>query len=315
MASLFPKSENGNGRPKPHNISNEILQERLQRRGGVHLNFLRCPVDGNPLLQSMGSLICKHDPSHIYPQEQGVYRLVTRDQAATFEQQSFAEAEALQSQGWQPPDVDSFRQLPQTGLPGWSVTYWQRRANVTAEFWRVLEAARRDAEMLPIGSMGYALDVSDSTGWFAYCLDVSGFNTIAAGQFIGPYGLTAYPYARYVRVLTSCQDLPFEKGVFDLVVFSFSLEKLPHPASTLRKAAQLLQPGAHLVVMLDLPNEASNGNEDLVGVFEKTMREVGLEVERRRVPPIGSPVNKITQSIRRARADSPALVVGRLVSR
>lgn len=298
---------NGNGSTPP-----QWTQERLKKRGGIHLSFLRCPVDGSALTQMGSGLVCQQEAGHVYPLQDGVYCLVTPEQAVTFDQQSAAMAQQLQSQGWLPPDVDTFRQLPQTGLAGWPALYWQRRANVTAEFWRISEAARRDAEMLPIGSMGYALDISDSTGWFAYCLDVSGFNTIGMSQHIGPYGLTAYPYARYLRVQTAWETLPFETGAFDLVVFSFSLEKYAQPERTLRTAVELLQPGGHLVVMLDMLDDESNGKPDLVSLAEKVMREVGLEVERRRVTPMGNPVNKIAQTLRRA--DTPALVVGRLIT-
>ncbi|MBI5929509.1 MAG: methyltransferase domain-containing protein [Chloroflexi bacterium] len=311
MASSFSKHQNGNG---AHPTVNAALQERLQKRGGIHLSFLRCPVDNSPLTPADGGLACQHDPTHIYPLENGVYRLVTPQQAAAFEAQSAAEAQSLQAQGWLPPDADTFRQLPQTGLEGWPIPYWQRRANVTAELWRVLEAARRDAEMLPIGSMGYALDISDGMGWLAYCLDVSGFNTIGVSQHVGPYGLTAYPYARFLRVQASCETLPFEKEAFHLVVFSFSLEKLPDPEATLRKAAGFLQAGAHLAVMLDASDDELNGKQDLVELAETVMREAGLQVERRRVTPIGNPVAKITQTLRRVGADSPALVVGRLIT-
>lgn len=310
MGNSYSKYENGNGSMPPQNPL--LTQERLKKRGGNHLAFLRCPVDGRALTSTDSGLVCQQEAGHIYPLEDGVYRLVTREQAVAFEQQSAVETQQLQGQGWLAPDVDTFRQLPQTGLAGWPVGYWQRRASVTAELWRVLEAARRDAEMLPIGSMGYALDISDSTGWLAYCLDVSGFNTIAVSQHVGPYGLTTYPYARYLRVQMAWDALPFETGVFDLVVFSFSLEKLTHPAKLLRKAAGLLQPGGHLAVMLDLPDDESNGKPDLVSLSEKVMREAGLEVERRRVTPMGNPVNKIAQTLRRA--DAPALVVGRLIT-
>lgn len=298
---------NGNGSTPP-----QLTQERLKKRGGIHLSFLRCPVDGSALIQTGSGLVCQQEAGHVYALQDGVYHLVTPEQAVVFNQQSVAMAQQLQSQGWLPPDVDTFRQLPQTGLAGWPALYWQRRANVTAEFWRILEAARRDAEMLPIGSMGYALDISDSTGWFAYCLDVSGFNTIGMSQHVGPYGLTSYPYARYLRVQTAWDSLPFKTRVFDLVVFSFSLEKYAQPERTLREAAELLQPGGHLVIMLDLLDDEPNGKPDLVSLAEKVMREVGLEVERRRVTPMGNPVNKIAQTLRRA--DTPALVVGRLIT-
>jgi SAM-dependent methyltransferase len=304
-----PKHENGNGAYPA--MTPSILQERLRKRGGTHLKFLRCPVDGGELVTEGGRLVCQQNAAHNYPLEQGVYRLVTAEQAVQFEKEALKSDQTLQGQGWLPPNVDSFRQLPQTGLEGWPVTYWQRRANVVAEFWRVLETARRDAEMLPIGSMGYALDISDGMGWFAYCLDVSGFNTIGLSQYVGPYNMTAYPYARYLRVQASIQKLPFEKGAFDLVVFSFSLHRVENPAQVLQQAAALLQPGAHLVVMHDV---VENGDE-LVSLSETVMREAGLEVERRRVAPMGSPVTKLTQTLRRAGTDSPPLVVGRRITR
>jgi SAM-dependent methyltransferase len=304
-----PKHENGNGAYPSSPPS--ILQERLRKRGGTHLNFLRCPVDGGELIAEGGRLVCQQNATHAYPLEQGVYRLVTSEQAQQFEKDALAMSQSMQMQGALPPDVDSFRQLPQTGLEGWPVTYWQRRANVVAEFWRVLEAARRDAEMLPIGSMGYALDISDGMGWFAYCLDVSGFNTIGLSQYVGSYGLTAYPYARYLRVQAPIQQLPFEKGLFDLVVFSFSLHQVENPAQVLQQAALLLQPGAHLVVMHD----TVENDDELVALSETVMREAGFEVERRRVAPMGNPVTKLTQTLRRAGTDSPPLVVGRRITR
>lgn len=314
MGNSYSKYQNGNGSTPPGN-SDALLQEqeRFKKRGGIHLSFLRCPVDGSALTPTESGLVCQQAADHIYALEDGVYRLATREQSTAFSQQSEAAAQQFLAQGWLPPDVDSFRQLPQTGLTGWPIGYWQRRANVTAELWRVLEAARRDAEMLPIGSMGYALDISDSTGWLAYCLDVSGFNTIGVSQHVGPYGLTAYPYARYLRVQTAWELLPFEKRAFHLVVFSFSLEKCADPEPLLRKATELLQPGGHLAVMLEMPDDETNGKQDLVSLSERVMRVAGLEVERRRVTPIGNPVTKIAQTLRRA--DSPALVVGRLMTR
>jgi SAM-dependent methyltransferase len=205
--------------------------------------------------------------------------------------------------------MDTFRQLPQTGLNGWPPGYWQQRAYSTAEFWRVVEGARRAAERLPIGSMGLAVDLSDGMGWLGYCLDVSGFNTLAVSQDAGPYGLAAYEYARYLRVQASLERPPLAQGAFDLVVFSFGLDGLDDLQTALRYAAALLQPDGHLLVMTDAgDNERRPATLKLV---EHTLREAGLSVRRRRVGPMGSSVDKLAQIVRRATSGIPPLVIGR----
>jgi SAM-dependent methyltransferase len=230
-------------------------------------------------------------------------------QRETFEAASAAQAAEFTAQGRQAPDVDSFRKLPQTPLEGWPLGYWQQRAYSTAEFWRVMEAARIDAEMLPIGSMGYAVDLSENTGWFAYCLDVSGYNTVAVSPYSGAYGLDAYPYARYLRVQASLDNPPLAKGVFDLVVFSFSLDSVENPQVALQNAAALLRKEGHLVVMPDTDELQRQPN--IVHIAETTLRAAGLKAQTRRVGPMGNPVSKLGQTLRRTVADTPPLVIGR----
>ncbi|MCB9436184.1 MAG: methyltransferase domain-containing protein [Anaerolineales bacterium] len=279
----------------------QLLSQKLSKRGHQFLPLLRCPVTGSSL-EDHHTHFQTPDGSHIYQFEAGILRLLTPEQKRAFAAEELSISTENQSNDWQSPTPDDFRQLPQTGLDGWPLGYWQRRAEITAEMWRVIEHIRVDEERLPIGPMGNAVDFTDDMGWIAYGLDMSGYTTIAVSQSIGSYGLGVFDHSRYLRVQAAIDNPPLTPEQFDLVVFSFSL-KTPQP--TLDHAVRLLKKGGLLIVMAD------KGNESIQQEAGTALQSLGFEARFQRVGAMGNTFSRTLKNLVGYRPDVPPLVVVR----
>ncbi len=280
------------------------IAEILVKRGQDFLPLLRCPHTQQPLTRDGNVLVSQSEPPHQYTSYGEVLRLVADEQRAQFDAKSNAEAATHEKAGRVPLTIEDFRRLPQTAPPNGDSDYWQRRAVVTAEMWRVLEAIRVDEERLPIGSMGEAVDLTDGMGWIGYGLDVSGYITIALGHDVGPYGLGVFPHTRYLRVQASLAAPPLTPDKFDLVTFSFSLETLEEPLLALQNAARLLKHGGTLVVLSD---QATVNLDEA----QATLQTAGLEVQQQRVGAMGGKYSRRLKNLTGRRPGVPPLVVAR----
>lgn len=281
------------------------LQEKLQSRGQNFIALLRCPVTGATLSrQADDYLISDGDPNLRYDYSDGIIRLVDDAQREAFAKAAKERAQNWQNKGWQVPDTEAFRRLPQAPLPTWSATYWQDRAYAVAEMWRVLEEIRIDEERLPIGSMGVAADFSDSMGWLGYGLDVSGYNTLVLSQYDDAYGLGVYPPSRYARIQGSLSDPPLAPDSFDLLTFSFSLETLENPYRAIEKAVPLLKARGLFIILSTSQTITSSESTNL-------LEAAGLAVNRRRIGAMGNAVGRRLKNLVGHGPKLPPLIVAR----
>ena len=276
------------------------LADRLKNRGRDYTRLLVCPVDHEPLTLVDNHLECQ-DGHHHFDRD-GILFLLDEAQQAQFDkqaEQSFADKKA---HGWQVPEEDGFKRLPQTPLNGFPMGYWDLRAHATAEMWRFLEDLRREAERPPVGDMGTAVEFTDALGWLGYGLDVSGYATVIVGQDTTQLGLSAYEYGRYPRVQASIQNPPLTAGMFDLVLYTYSLNQVEDIEQTITNGAKLLKPYGHVLVFLD------DDQANLSKTVEAALDKVGLEVKHQRVGTMGGRIKKLTTNLRGGPGVPPILI-------
>jgi len=222
-------------------------------RGRQYLSLLACPVEGAPLEHRGTDAVCAADSAHRYPFEDGVLRLVDAERRAALERTSQEYEARASAAGWQSPDEEAFKRLPQTALRGYPELHWPRYAAATAHLWRYLEAIRWKRGALPVGPMGEAAVIGAGMGWLAYALDVAGYATIALDAYAGSlHGLGVYPIARYGRVQADPIRPPLAREAFDVVLFQEGLARSREDAdeaAALARGIDALRPGGHLVVM------------------------------------------------------------------
>ncbi len=277
------------------------LTDKLQVRGQNFYALLRCPVTGAPLTRQGDTLVSEADPTLTYPiDDSGMVQLATPAQLTEFAAAEQTITATFAQKSWPAMPIEEFRRLPQTTPTDWPPDYWQARANVTADMWRILENIRREQERLPIGPMGTAVDFSSGMGWLGYGLDVSGYNTIVLSQLRGSYGLGLFPYSRYLRVFGSLQAPPLTPDSFDLVTFSFSLHLIEDQNAALQNAATLLKADGTLVIL--------SVQAFALSVVKTTLENAGLRVETQSVRGIGNPLTRTLRSFTGAGKTPPLLI-------
>lgn len=249
----------------------------FQGRGRQYLSLLACPVDGAPLAMGQNEAVCVADSAHRYPIEAGILRLADGGLRAALDEMSRQHEDDAAAEGWQTPDEEAFKRLPQTGLKGYPEFHWTQYAEATAVLWRYLEAIRAERGALPVGPVGEAAVIGADTGWLAYALDVAGYTTIALDAYVGEgYGLGVYPIARYVRVQADPVHPPLARGAFDIVLFQEGLARsreAADEAAALARAIEALRPGGHVVVM-----DAFPGSIQAVEALQRQLEQAGLRL-------------------------------------
>lgn len=257
--------------------TSDSLNRPFKGRGRQYLPLLVCPIDRTPLAPAEGGAVCTADPPHHYPMEDGILRLVTDAQRAAFDAASREHEARAAAQGWESPDEEAFKRLPQTGLGGYPEDYWPQYAASTALLWRYLEAIRVRAGALPIGPMGDAAVLGAGMGWLAYALDVAGYTTLAIDADIGRrYGLGVFPIARFMRVQADPVRPPLAPGVLDLVLFQEGLARTRREedeAAALARALEALRPGGWLAVMDAFPESL-----EVVEALRARLQAAGLRL-------------------------------------
>lgn len=291
--------------------NSSLYAARFEKRGRQYMELVRCPLDQGKLVYvDNDTYVCEDNPTHLYQQHNGILYLLTAEKRDQFEKQSLEQTALYQSQGKTPPSPEDFKSLPQFSLNGWELGYWQQRAYGTAALWRILERIRLAQGKQPIGDhLGNVLDFTDGMGWLGYSLDVAGYTTIVVGQDNGVFGLNAYPYARYLRILADFIALPLPAKHFDMVIFSFSLSDVDNGEQVLKNAIQLLTPTGYLVVMID---NLSARSVPLTKLVENVLKSEGLHVEREHIRPMSRGfIRRFIERVSGHIPQMPALIIGK----
>lgn len=279
------------------------LNDKLQSRGQNFTALMRCPSTGAPLMRTDEGLISEADTRIIYQVTGTRVDLLSDEQRNRFARQEQQERDEFTRKGWKPLSIPEFRRLPQGSPDSWSAAYWEQRSAATIEMWRLLEEKRRNQKQLPIGALGVAIDFSAGMGWLGYALDFAGYNTMVISEHSGEYGLDVFAYSRYIRVYGSLTEPPIAGDSFDLVTFSFSLEKLDKPSLALQNAARLLKANGTMIVM-------SESKDHLIEA-EQTLQNAQLAVEQQKVRGAGSVVGRTLKSVMGRGLTFPPIVIAR----
>jgi 2-polyprenyl-3-methyl-5-hydroxy-6-metoxy-1,4-benzoquinol methylase len=94
---------------------------------------------------------------------------------------------------------------------------------------------------------GKLLDVGCGEGLFLHCAQKAGYEV--AGLEISEFAVAYAKKEFELDIQQNClENAEFPENSFDIVTLWHTLEHMPHPDITLRKAYQLLKPGGHLIV-------------------------------------------------------------------
>jgi hypothetical protein len=299
---MIDSQANGSGQashndPTPRFIS---LTERLKNRGRDYSKLMLCPHDNTALHIEGEQLVCQD--GHHYYSRNGIIYLLSDELRQSFDAQAEITMTQRQAEGWPILAEDEFKRLPQTTPSGYPPSYWDKRAFATAELWRFLEDVRREAELPPIGHMGYAVEFTGDMGWLGYGLDVSGYGTIIVGQSATPMGLGAYNYGRYPRIQASVAHPPLVAGQFDLVLYTYCLSQVEDLQTCFHHGQRLLKPGGYVVVMLD-ESEATQ-----IDTIESALTSAHLAVYRHAVGGMGNRLQKLSTTLRGGPGVPPLLI-------
>jgi SAM-dependent methyltransferase len=108
---------------------------------------------------------------------------------------------------------------------------------------------------LPRGSRSRVLDVGTGSGTLLYALDLAGLSEVLG---IDPFAEADKRVGRKAQLLR--RDLSEVDGQFDLLMMHHSLEHVPDPAATLRRARTLLSANGRVLVRM--PTVSSRAYDD-----------------------------------------------------
>lgn len=280
------------------------LADRLKNRGRDYTKLLCCPIDGTQVHVDGEQLIC--EAGHHHFSRDGIVFLLEADAKAQLDAESTLAVQRNQETGRTVPEEDQFKSLPSVALEGWGSAFWELRRSATVEMWHFLEALRRERDMLPIGDMGNAIEITADMGWLGYSLDVSGYATVVVGQDSSEYGLGAYPYARYPRIQAPLTSPPLTENSFDLVLYSWSICLLDDLHHAFANAIQLLKPDGHIIVFPE--------PDDDIDSIETALIANSLAVRRQRIRPTGSRLKKLRAAFAGGPDFPPLLIAARTTS-
>lgn len=118
------------------------------------------------------------------------------------------------------------------------IKLWKRRLNVVKK-------------ILPQGKL---LDVGCGEGLFLYCAKQAGYDVwgVEISEFAVKYAKEKFK----LNILNSTlENSNFSNNSFDIITFWHTLEHLPSPDITLKKAYQLLKPGGYLIAAVPNIND------------------------------------------------------------
>ena len=179
-----------------------------------------------------------------HPIVDGIHRCLSPERAAHYERFLAEYTGVRLAEGRASADPEYFRRLPEP-TPGGPIEWqWRIRRNT----WRTFR--RRVLPGLPARAV--VVDVGAGVGWLSNRLAELGHDAHAVDLTVDPDdGLGAarhflHPFARYQAEM---DDLPFDDGVADMVVFNAALHYSTDYARTLTEALRVLKPTGAVVVL------------------------------------------------------------------
>ena len=139
--------------------------------------------------------------------------------------------------------AEDYQALPSVSPTAANVDEWRIRQQSLDTLLRALSTARRSARVLDLGA---------GNGWLSQRLTARGHAVVAVDlNDDGEDGLGAAAASRvaFPRVQAGFEQVPFEAGQFDVVVFNASLHYADEPGAVLTESRRLLANGGALVVM------------------------------------------------------------------
>src|SRR5512139_1947772 len=187
----------------------------------------------------------------IYECRAGIWRCLTPDRQAYYEQFLREYQIVRQAEQRGSPDSAYYRALPFADLSGRFTADWQIRARSFRAFERevLLPVERKRQRSLRV------IDLGAGNGWLSYRLAQRGHVVAAVDLLTNPLdGLGAHLHydASFTPVQAEFDRLPFVEQQSDLIIFNASLHYSTGYATTLGEALRVLRPDG-LLVILDSP--------------------------------------------------------------
>jgi SAM-dependent methyltransferase len=203
-----------------------------------------CPIDGA-----------------IYRRVDGIWRFLTLDRAAHY-QQFIREYETVRrAEGWGSADDAYYRALPLEDRAGRLREVWRIRADNFGVFINRVVMPIERQRMRPLK----IIDLGAGNGWLSYRLTQRGHEAAAVDVLINAQdGLGAHVHydVEFTPVQAEFDHLPFDAAQADLAVFNGSVHYSPCYETALREALRVILPHGRLVI-LDSPyfRDAASGDE------------------------------------------------------
>lgn len=139
--------------------------------------------------------------------------------------------------------AEEYQALPAVSPTATNVDEWRIRQQSLDTLLGAFSTARRSARVLDLGA---------GNGWLSQRLTVLGHAAVAVDlndDSEDGLGVAAVSRVAFARVQAGFEQLPFETGQFDVVVFNASLHYADEPGAVLGEAWRMLARGGALVVM------------------------------------------------------------------
>jgi SAM-dependent methyltransferase/uncharacterized protein YbaR (Trm112 family) len=219
---------------------------------GNWLDVLGCPHCRGRLQLDNEVLGCL-ESGHRFPAVEGTVSFVREEDRARLAALSGQYRQDRLGEGWRSLPPQCARALPYGSFPGCLPLYWEVRRQSYRALMRFLTLAGPPAE----GET--AADLGAGMGWLAYRLAQAGYRVVAVEANLDPdFGLRAAEVyqslipERFMPIHGDMEHPPLRRGAISLLLFDASLHYARDLVGTLCRAAEVLRPGGHLVV-LDTP--------------------------------------------------------------
>lgn len=182
--------------------------------------------------------------THEVARRDGVYRLLSPERLLEIEPFLAQYRRIRSADGYRRRNAPYYRSLPEVDARDPQASIWRVRRQSFRNLVRVLR--RFGQPPLRI------LDLGAGSGWLSARLTALGHSCVAVDWLDddedGLGVVRNYPVA-FTCVQADFEDLPIAPAQFDAAIFNASLHYSNDPATTLRRARELLAPGGILVVM------------------------------------------------------------------